>query len=57
MTPVTMMLVHSAGAAAAFYLFQRFALGASVETSALWAVAGAIGAAVLAWSQHRRGGR
>ena len=55
MTPVLMMVVHVATAAAAFFLFQHYALGASLETSALWAVAGAIGAAALAWSQNRKG--
>lgn len=55
MTPVLMMVVHVATAAAAFFLFQHYALGASLETSALWAVAGAIGAAGLAWSQNRKG--
>lgn len=54
MTLVQRMIAHAAAAAILFFLFQRFALGASVESSALWAVAGGIGAAVLAWSQERR---
>lgn len=55
MTPVLMMASHAAVAGAAFFLFQRYALGASVETSALWAIVGAVSAAALAWSQNRRG--
>ncbi len=55
MAPVMMMVVHCVAAAALFFLFQRYALGASVETSGLWAIAGGIGAAALAWSQNRRG--
>jgi hypothetical protein len=53
---VIRMLVHALAAAAAFFAFQRYALGATLETSALWAAAGALGAAALAWSQHRRTG-
>jgi hypothetical protein len=49
------MLMHASAAAVIFYLFQRYAIGATLETSALWAVAGAVGAAILARSQHRRG--
>lgn len=50
------MLVHAVAAAVIFFAFQRYGLGATVETSALWAAVGAVAAAVLAWSQHRRGG-
>ena len=47
------MLMHAFAAAAIFFVFQRYALGATPETSALWAAVGAVAAAVLAWSQHR----
>jgi hypothetical protein len=47
------MLAHAALAAVVFFAFQRYALGSTLETSALWSVAGAVGAAVLAWSQQR----
>ena len=49
------MLAHALAAAAIFYAFQRYALGATLETSLLWSVAGAAGAAFVAWSQHHRG--
>lgn len=42
-------------AGAFFFCLQRFALGESLETSAIWGIAGAAGAAVLAWMQQRRG--
>jgi len=50
------ILLHALAAAAIFFAFQRYALGATLETSALWAAVGAVAAAALAWSQHRRGG-
>lgn len=46
--------MHSVAAAVAFFSFQNFILLASTETSLLWALAGGLGAAYLAWSQHRR---
>lgn len=49
------MLVHASAAALIFFVFQRYGLSATLETSALWAVVGAVGAGILAWSQHRRG--
>jgi hypothetical protein len=49
------MLLHALAAAAIFFVFQRYGLGATLETSTLWAVVGAVAAAALAWSQHRRG--
>jgi hypothetical protein len=49
------MVLHALAAAAIFFAFQRYGLGATMETSTLWAVVGAVAAAVLAWSQHRRG--
>jgi hypothetical protein len=50
------MLMHALAAAAIFFAFQRYGLGATTETSILWAAVGAVGAAALAWSQRRRGG-
>ncbi len=49
------MLVHASAAAVIFFAFQRYALDATLQTCVLWSVAGAIGAAFLVWSQHRRG--
>ena len=49
------MLMHAVAAAVIFFAFQHYALGATLETSALWAAVGGIGAAALAWSQRRRG--
>ncbi len=48
------MLTHVLAAAAIFFVFQRYALGATLETSTLWAAVGGVGAAALVWSQHRR---
>ena len=48
------MAMHALAAAAIFFAFQRYGLNATLETSMLWAVAGAVGAAALAWSQRRR---
>ncbi len=48
------MFVHGAGAAAFFFALQRWAMRESVETSLIWAAAGAIGAAWLAWTQTGR---
>jgi hypothetical protein len=50
------MLLHALAAAAIFFAFQRYALAATLETSALWAAVGAVAAAGLAWSQNRRVG-
>ena len=49
------ILAHAVIAAILFYAFQRYALGATPETGALWAIVGAVGAGILAWSQHKRG--
>jgi len=49
------MLKHAVLAAVIFFVFQRFGVGTSLEISALWAGVGAVGAAALAYSQHRRG--
>jgi hypothetical protein len=53
--PLLRMLMQALAAAVIFFAFQKYALGATLETSALWAVAGAVGASILAWSQYRRG--
>ena len=50
------MLMHALAAGAIFLAFQRYGLGATLETSVLWGIGGAVGAAALTWSQHRRGG-
>ena len=47
--------MHIVVAAATFFCFQHFILVASLQTSLIWALAGGLGAAYLAWSQHRRG--
>ena len=39
-----------------FFVFQRYVLKASFETSALWSVLMALSAAWLAWTQWKRGG-
>lgn len=48
------ILFHAAGAGAFFFVLQRYVLKESLESSLLWAVALAIGAGFLAWSQQRR---
>ena len=50
------MLMHASAAAAVFFVFQRYGLGTTLETGILWALAGAVGAAALTWSQRSRGG-
>lgn len=55
MPAMARILLHSIAAAVLFFLFQRFALASSLQTSLLWGVAGAIGAAYLAWSHENRG--
>lgn len=50
----TLMILHSALAAAFFFSLQRWALNQSLETSLVWAVVAAVGAAWLAWSQQNR---
>lgn len=52
--PWRAMLLHAAVAAAFFFALQRFIMGAQIETAAVWALAGAGGAAFLAWHQASR---
>ena len=46
--------LHTAGAAAFFFILQRFFMSATLESSLMWAVAGGAGAACLAWQQRSR---
>jgi len=46
--------LHAAGAAAFFFLLQRYAMNASLETSLLWGVMLGACAACLAYSQSNR---
>ncbi|MEA2928975.1 MAG: hypothetical protein QOG38_1403 [Hyphomicrobiales bacterium] len=46
--------LHSAGGAVFGFALQYFALGTSLEMSALWAVIFGAAAAGLAWHQSRR---
>lgn len=48
------MALHAALAAVFIFVLQRFALGASLETSLLWAVFFAVAAAFVAWRQTLR---
>jgi hypothetical protein len=48
------MVWNAAGAAAFFFVLQRFVMKAEIETSLVWALAGAAGAAWLAWHQAKR---
>jgi hypothetical protein len=50
------MAAHALVAGAFFFGFQHFMMGQTLEDSAIWAIAGAGAAALLAWMQHRRGG-
>ena len=45
---------HAIVAAVFFFVLQRFVMAASLETSLVWAIAGAGGAAFLAWHQASR---
>ena len=46
--------LHAVTAGAFGYLLQRFALGADLQTSLIWAGAFCGGAGVLAWQQSKR---
>ena len=48
------ILLHAASAGGFFFILQRFAMGASVETALLWAAFFAAAGAFLAWQQTRR---
>ena len=48
------MALHAALAGAFFFVFQRYGMQASLETSLVWAAALAAGAAFLAWQQSGR---
>ena len=49
--PVSAMAFNAVLAGAFFFILQRFGLQASVETALMWAGAGAVAAAVVAWKQ------
>ncbi len=49
--PVSAMAFNAVLAGAFFFILQRFGLQASVETSLVWAGAGAAAAAMVAWKQ------
>jgi hypothetical protein len=53
--PALKIAGHAVAAAVFFFGLQRFVLGETLETSLVWAIAGAAGAALLAWMQHQRG--
>ena len=46
--------IHAAGAAVFFYVLQRYALQATVETSISWALALGVAAAIIGWTQTTR---
>ena len=46
--------LHAVGGAVFGFALQYFALGASLETSVLWAAAFGLAAAGLAWHQSKR---
>ena len=46
--------LHAALAGVFFFVFQRFLMQADPQTSLVWALAGAAGAAWLAWHQANR---
>lgn len=48
------LVFHAAGAAAFFFVLQKFLINSSTETSLVWALAGGVGAAWLAWHQSKR---
>lgn len=48
------MVFHAALAAAFFFVLQKFLMKADTETSFVWALAGGLAAAWLAWHQSRR---
>jgi len=48
------LVFNAAGAAAFFFVLQKFLMKADTETSFVWALAGGAGAAWLAWHQARR---
>ncbi len=56
MNATLMMAGHALLAGIFFFCLQRFVLGQSLESSLIWGLAGAAGAATLAWMQQRRGG-
>ena len=47
---------HGAVAGVFMFCLQRFAYGATLDTSVIWGLAFAAAAGVLAWSQAKRGG-
>ena len=55
MSATARIVLHAIAAAVIFFLFQHFALASSLQTSLLWGIAGALGAAYLAWSHEQRG--
>ena len=48
------LVFHAAGAAVFFFALQKLVLKADTMTSLVWAIAGAAGAAWLAWYQANR---
>ncbi len=55
MPDVMKIVGHALLAGVFFFGFQRFVMAADLQTSAMWAIFAAIGAAALAYSQSRRG--
>ncbi len=49
------IVVHALAAGAFFFCFQYLLMAQPLDTSTIWAIAGAAAAACLAWMQHRRG--
>jgi hypothetical protein len=54
LNPALRIAGHAVVAGVFFFCLQRFALGETLENSAIWGIAGAGGAALLAWMQQRR---
>ncbi len=48
------LVFHAVGAAAFFFVLQKFLINSTTETSLVWALAGGLGAAWLAWHQSKR---
>ena len=54
MRAIPMIAGHALIASAFFFCLQRFVLGESLRTVAIWPIAGGGGSALLAWLRQRR---
>ena len=53
-SPFVYIALHALTAGAFGFLLQRFALGADLQTSLVWAGAFCVGGGLVAWQQSRR---